>query len=132
MSYAAYAEGYSEAARKSVRDLIDSDEASKQEDRKRYVHVQAALDALGQVSVAEKRLDQYKAELKQKELDFSECFDRLMDQMPKVQEGLTPDEERELGVLRDKVTVAKDRYDAHLTSQSVLVPVAQALLSEEQ
>jgi len=131
MSYAAFAEGYNEAARKTVRGLIDSDEATKQEDRKRYVHVQAALDALGQVTVAEQRLEGYKRELKQKEAEFRESFNALMEQMPKEQEGLTADEERELGVLRDKVEVAKNRYDAHLTSQSITIPVMSKSQAEE-
>ena len=130
IAYASRAESYNDAAQRSVTGLIQSDEDAKKEDRKRFVLVQAALDSLGQVKIVEKRIEGYNAQLDRAEKEFNQALAEMNGAMPEVPSGYTPDEERELNVLRDKVIVAKERYDAHLSSRGVNHQVARQTETE--
>lgn len=131
-AYWAFGEGYDETAGAAVRGLVRSDEQRKQEDRKGRVMVQAALDALGQVKVVEGRIEEYRTELKRAEQEFAQALNELLEAMPEEPVGIAPEEEAEIEALREKVTVAKHRYDAHVSSRGVNFAVADRPLSLEE
>ena len=131
LSYSSRAEGYNDAATRGISGLIQTDEDIKKEERKRYVLVQAALDALGQVKIVRQRIEEYKAELMMKEGEFSQVLEAHLGAMPEEPTGLTREEEHELNILRDKVVIAKERYDSHVSSRGVNYVASMATESKE-
>ena len=130
-AYASHADAYNTAASGQMSGLIQTDQALKQEVRKAQVLVQAALDALGQINIIESRIEDYKAEFKQLEIEFTRAMTELLNAMPEEPSGATLQEISQLKDLRDKVAVAKERYDAHLSSRSVNHAIATSNESDE-
>lgn len=117
-AFSAFIFGYSEEAQRLVRGLVESDRDQKQAEAKATIPIQAALDALGQVEVAQTRLAALEEELKK--LDESHRKDRaaIVASFPVVPTDFTEEEKRTMHELRQRHDAAKANHQAWEASRA--------------
>ncbi len=130
-AYASHAEAYNAEAGSQISSMIRADERSKQEGRRDDVRIHAALNALGQVQIVKDRIAEYETQLKKTEREFSEALIELTEAYRSEPAERTPEEAEEIERLKALVKVAKDRYDAHVSSRGVNYSVSDHTSTSE-
>jgi hypothetical protein len=73
---------------------------------------------IGHVRAYEKQLCEANEKLAKVDAEYTKVVRDHLDSLPEIPTELTDDEHRELGVLREKIAIARDRYDAYASSHA--------------
>ena len=114
----AFADGYNDAARESIMAEIMRDKNVKQDEAKQKVPIRAALEALGNVKVADEIIQNLNDDLKHLDQEFKRERAEVLASLPQVPTTLEPDERKELTDLRDRTRSARAHQDAHIVSRN--------------